>query len=278
MAALAAQSSRCSSSSTFVFLIGPSAKQYPIPSLLLAPLSPALAGMVSDSNTAFGTSCAYLPDCDTATFDRFVAFLHHGDFPSPLFEPVPRHRRPQSYRRQFLPPAPFHESPAVRRAFAQFAASRRYKFRQQRKQRQRRERRQRRRRRREGRLGYDNVWEQPAVDDAGAFALCAVARVYLLAARYGIAALQQLCLHKLHRLIVCVREIWDGVHFLRLCAVRDESPAPLRRLAFLYCLFHYADLERRPEFQAFVAEEYDFHIAVAGLIAQYKATDDGQSC
>lgn len=91
-------------SSTFVFIISPSAKKYPISSSLLASLSPIFAAMVSyDSRTAFATPCTYLPDCDTSTFDRFVAFLHTGDFPFAALPPHPQHDE--------TPPGPDHLSP-----------------------------------------------------------------------------------------------------------------------------------------------------------------------
>ncbi len=159
-----------------------------------------------------------------------------------------------------MPPAPFHQSPALCGAFAAFASSKQYAF-------------PRRHRHCRGLL-YHNKWRRRRVDDTHAFALCAVARVYLLAARYGVEALMRLCLHKLHRLVVCVREIWDGVPFLRLC-VGKEATGPLYQLAFMYCLFHYADLERRPEFAAFVADAPDFALAVMDELAEHKAADGG---
>ncbi|OAA71608.1 BTB/POZ fold protein [Cordyceps fumosorosea ARSEF 2679] len=185
---------------TFIFLIGASATHHPVPCALLSRSSPVLAHTIRDAASrrhALVTPCAYLPDCDASTFHRFLAFLHTGDFPSPLFRSVPPSHPPTRYRSRFLPPAG-PSSPRRRRAWAKFVRRRRYAG---------------------PRLArFDNDWEGGEVDDEGQFALCAVVRVYLLAARYEVAELVRLCLHKLHRLIVSVREIWDGVHFLRLCA------------------------------------------------------------
>lgn len=101
-----------------------------------------------------------------------------------------------------------------------------------------------------------------------------MARVYLLARRYGVTPLARLCLHEMHRLVVCVREIRDGVAFLRLCVLGPQDcPPPLRELAFLYCLFHYADLERRHEFAAFVADAPGFALAILDELAKYRAAD-----
>ncbi len=141
------------------------------------------------------------------------------------------------------------------RAFAAFAASRRYHVPRR-------------------LLRHDNGDAPWIVNDTDTFALCAVAKVYLLAPRYGVTPLMRLCLHKMHRLVVCVREIWNGVAFLRLCVLgAKDCPRPLHELAFLYCLFHYAELERRHDFAAFVAEAPDFALAIIDELAEFRAAD-----
>lgn len=237
--------------STFFFLIGPEAKKYPIYSPILAPLSPALSAMVS--STAFGTPCTFLPDCDTATFDRFVEFLHTGDFASPLFVPVRRNGRPQRYIKRFLPPVPLDESPSLRRAFDLFATAPQFAAPPG------------------TTLRYDNHWKH-TMDDTQTLALSAVAKVYLLADRYGVDRLKALCLHKIHRLIVCVREICDGLHFLRLCEAKG-FPHPLYKLGLMYCLFHYCDLQPRADFASFAEDAPGFVKLVTDKIAGHMIED-----